>query len=171
MTTDKLDEVWDLYDAALRRWGTQRRGDAMPAGFFHLTVAVWVFDGSGRVLIQRRGHEKLNQPDTWDVAAGGSALRGETGAQAAARELHEELGLTVPLTAADRFATDWYRDWVEQSFAVCIPDLDAATLRLQATEVATVALVPPAVAVARLTRPGHDNWAAVLARAWTKAGR
>ncbi|WP_461225403.1 NUDIX domain-containing protein [Lacticaseibacillus suihuaensis] len=171
MTTDKLDELWDLYDRDFRVCGTQRRGDAMPVGFYHLTVAVWVFAPDGRVLIQRRGHQKLNQPDTWDVAAGGSALQGETGAAAASRELQEELGLTVPLTAADCFATTWYRDWVEQSFAVVLPHLLREPLHLQATEVADAALVPAADAVARLTRPNHGGWQAVLDAAWAQASR
>lgn len=61
-----------------------------------------VVDAAGRVLIIRRGHEPglglLGLP-------GGVMEAGETGEQAAAREIREETGLNVPLEAFQPFCT------------------------------------------------------------------
>lgn len=61
-----------------------------------------VVDAAGRVLIIRRGHEPglglLGLP-------GGVMEAGETGEQAAAREIREETGLDVPLEAFQPFCT------------------------------------------------------------------
>lgn len=161
MTTDHLNEEWDVYDAQFKIVGTQRRRDRMAPGHFHLTVAILVFDDGGRLLVQQRSPEKLNQPGTWDIAAGGSALRGESSAQAAARELHEELGLTADFSSQTPVATLWHSSWVEVVYQLTVPGLTRSQLTLQTTEVATVALLPIAEALTRLAGASTD-WAAVV---------
>lgn len=167
MTTDKLDELWDAYNRQGQMIGVQRRGDVMPPATYHLTVAILVFVGSHQLLLQRRGHQKLNHPDTWDVAAGGSALSGETAAQAASRELHEELGLehafTTPLT------TVWHESWFEAIFAINLPQLKLEQLRLQASEVSAAKIVTLETAAALMSGQSTD-WGAIIAQAQTKIG-
>ena len=89
------DELWDLTDAAGTPVGrTHRRGDpAFPDGLFHIVASVCVVREDGLVLITRRAEAK-DWGLTWEVPAG-SALTGETSAQAAVRELHEETGVQV----------------------------------------------------------------------------
>ncbi|KRN25909.1 NUDIX hydrolase [Lacticaseibacillus camelliae] len=164
MITDKLNEPWDLYDRHFHIVGAQLRKDPVPHGLFHLTVAILVFDGTGQLLVQRRSPHKLHRPGRWDLAAGGSALRGETGAQAAARELHEELGLTADFSHQSPVATLWHASWVEVVYQVTIPRLTVRQLTLQATEVAEVALLPISEATARLTG-SSTNWTAVVQQA------
>lgn len=165
MTTDKLDELWDAYNRQGQMIGVQRRGDVMPPATYHLTVAILVFVGSHQLLLQRRSHQKLNQPDTWDVAAGGSALRGETAAQAASRELAEELGLehsfTTPLT------TVWHETWFESIFVFNLPQLTLEQLRLQASEVSRVKILSIEAASALLQTSSTD-WGAIIAQAQAK---
>ncbi|WP_125702473.1 NUDIX domain-containing protein [Lacticaseibacillus daqingensis] len=170
MTTDHLDEQWDLYDAALQVVGTQRRGDPMPAGRFHLTVAAVLFDENGHVLLQRRSRAKLNHPDEWEVSAGGSALRGEDGLAAIHREVQEELGLALAFTAANRFAQVSHATWIEQWFVATVSTALRATVHRQTSEVQTIEWLPLATAQARLQAQGHADYAAQLAAAaaWLK---
>ncbi|MFB7886043.1 NUDIX domain-containing protein [Microbacterium sp. NPDC056057] len=89
------DELWDLTDAAGTPIGrTHRRGDpTFPEGLFHIVASVCVVRGDGLVLLTRRAAGK-DWSLTWEFPAG-SALTGETSAQAAVRELHEETGVLV----------------------------------------------------------------------------
>ena len=76
---------------------THRRGDPdFPLGRFHIVASVCLVRGDGRVLMTRRAAIK-DYPLSWEFPAG-SALAGETSAEGAVRELHEEAG--VPLQVA-----------------------------------------------------------------------
>lgn len=89
-------EFWDVYDKDRQKTGrTVRRGvDPLEAGEYHLAVEVAIRSQDGKLLLQRRSLEKEDWPGIWDLAAaGGSALAGETGREAARRELYEELGI------------------------------------------------------------------------------
>lgn len=86
------DEIWDLYDAQGRRTGeTMRRGEAIPAGLYHLGVHIWPINSKGEFLIQRRAQSVRWKPGRWS-ATGGCAVAGEDDLSAAIRELREELG-------------------------------------------------------------------------------
>ncbi|KRA23926.1 hypothetical protein ASD65_05440 [Microbacterium sp. Root61] len=86
-------ELWDVTDAAGRPVGrTHRRGDpGFPAGLFHVVSATCVVRDDGQVLLTQRAAIK-DWPLAWEFPAG-SALAGETSAEAASRELFEEAGL------------------------------------------------------------------------------
>jgi isopentenyldiphosphate isomerase len=64
-------------------------------GDWHIASYVWVFDGKGRILLQRRAPHKDAWPGRWDASAAGHVEAGETAIEAARRELAEELGLEV----------------------------------------------------------------------------
>ena len=89
-------ELWDVYDIDRQHTGkvTERvNGKALPQGEYHLVVHIGIFNGKGELLIQQRQPWKAGYPNLWDVSAAGSALAGENSAQAAERELWEELGI------------------------------------------------------------------------------
>lgn len=89
-------ELWDLYDAQRRPLGrTHRRGEPMPAGEYHVVVAVWTVNGRGEALLTLRDPKKESYPGMWENTAG-SAVAGEGSAEGAARELREETGILVP---------------------------------------------------------------------------
>lgn len=58
-----------------------------------LVVAAALIDGRGRVLVQQRSPER-SMPGLWEFP-GGKVEQGETPERALARELAEELGVTV----------------------------------------------------------------------------
>ena len=105
-------EQWDIYDA--NRLPTGRiatRGERLGEEEYHIIVHVCVFHPEdGRLLIQQRQPFKKGWSNLWDVTAGGSALAGETSAEAAERELAEEVGVHLPLSAARPTLTIHYED-------------------------------------------------------------
>ena len=62
-------------------------------GILHRALSVFVFDGKGRVLLQRRSAKKPLWPLYWANSCCSHPRRGETELAAAARRLEEELGL------------------------------------------------------------------------------
>lgn len=88
------DEMWDVYTAeGIPTGRLHRRGDPLPAGDYHLGVAVWVFDSEGHILLTRRAPEKGN-PMLWEIP-GGAAQAGDDSLTAALREVWEETGIEL----------------------------------------------------------------------------
>lgn len=86
-------EKRDLFDAARKNLGTPIvRGDPMPDGTYVLSVSIFTINDKGEILVTLRAPEKPNFPNMWEITAGG-ALAGETGIEAALRELREETGI------------------------------------------------------------------------------
>jgi isopentenyl-diphosphate delta-isomerase len=59
----------------------------------HRSVAIIVESSDRRLLVHRRADDKDVYPGCWDLAAGGVVGAGESYADAAGRELAEELGI------------------------------------------------------------------------------
>ena len=87
-------ELWDLYDKDYKKieGAVQRRGEAIPAGCFHLVGNVLVRHADGTYLLMLRDRSKKHG-GMWEASAGGSALQGENALQCAVRELAEESGI------------------------------------------------------------------------------
>ena len=131
-------ELWDVYDMNRSKTGqTAVRGEGLPEGGYHLVVHVCILGSDGRMLIQQRQPFKHGFSGLWDVSAGGSALSGETSAQAAVREAFEEIGVKLELNGVrphysvtfDEGFDDWY---------VVKADPDITKLKLQYEEVRAV---------------------------------
>ncbi len=91
---EKHMEIWDIYDRGGRPTGrtVSRRCSILRRGEYHLVVHIWITDGRGNTLIQRRSDSRPFMPGVW-AATGGAAVSGEGSSLAAARELREELGI------------------------------------------------------------------------------
>jgi len=63
----------------------------------HRAVHILVFDYNGDVFLQKRSRRKDRHPLLWDSSAAGHVLAGEDYAEAAQRELYEELGVRAEL--------------------------------------------------------------------------
>lgn len=128
-------ELWDLYDSERRPLEeTAVRGEPLPEGARHIVVNICVFNARGEMLIQRRHPDKIGFPHFWDLSAGGSALAGETSAEAAERELFEELGLRASFSRQAPVLTMTSADCFYDIFFADI-DVEPDELVLQAEEV------------------------------------
>ena len=104
-------EYWDIYDSRRRKTGkTVQRGTPLLPGEYHLVVHICLFGSDGRMLIQRRQPFKAGFPGLWDLSATGSAVAGEDSAQAAQRELSEELGVRIDFADIRPYIT-FYREY------------------------------------------------------------
>jgi isopentenyldiphosphate isomerase len=94
------DEMFPLVDDSGRVIGSARRGDVHgnPA-LMHPVVHCVVEDDLGRLLLQHRSLTKDIQPGRWDTSVGGHVLLGESIEDAVVREIGEELGVRVTLSA------------------------------------------------------------------------
>jgi isopentenyl-diphosphate delta-isomerase len=84
--------------------GRELRSDVHARGLWHRAVHVLVFDGMGRVFLQKRSMRKDLSPGLWDSSCSGHLDAGEDYDAAVVRELGEELGITSAV-APER----WYR--------------------------------------------------------------
>ena len=74
----------------------------------HRSVFIAVMSEKGDLLVHQRAETKDIWPGWWDVAVGGVVAPGETWDIAAARELHEELGIEGAVL--DLLSIGAYRD-------------------------------------------------------------
>jgi isopentenyldiphosphate isomerase len=95
-------ELLEVFDADGRPTGVARSRAAVHlAGDWHQAFHCWIVRHGPRgeeLVLQRRSPTKDTFPGAWDAAAAGHWRFGETAAQAA-REIEEELGLSVPFEA------------------------------------------------------------------------
>ncbi|MEO7002127.1 MAG: NUDIX domain-containing protein [Ktedonobacterales bacterium] len=119
---DNPDELFDLVDREDQVIGVVRRGEAHghPA-LIHRSVQVLVFNAKGELLLQRRSQRKDLFPGYWCASASGHVDRGEDYATAAARELHEELGIA-------RATSDLA--WLGKTLVVSEPETEITTVFL-----------------------------------------
>lgn len=88
-------EFFDILDETGAPVGrTHERGKPLAAGDYHLVVSIWIRNGAGLWLVQKRADTVKASPGLWANTAG-AAQAGETSRQAAAREVREELGLAL----------------------------------------------------------------------------
>lgn len=131
-------ELWDVYDANRQPTGRLAvRGQKLAPGDYHLIVHACIFNDAGRLLIQQRQTTKKGWPGLWDVSAGGSALHGETSAQAAAREVREELGLSLDLSGVRPAFTLHFATGFDDVY-ILRQNVQVENLTLQTQEVAAV---------------------------------
>lgn len=89
-------DSFDVLTGEGRRTGMRLPNtDVHARGLWHSSSHIWIYDGQGRVLMQRRSHMSWNFPGCWDISSAGHLSGGETALRAARRELQEELGVEV----------------------------------------------------------------------------
>lgn len=64
-------------------------------GYYHNTAHVWFYNAKGDILLAQRAASKTIFPLLWDVSVAGHVDAGETVAEAAIREIKEEIGLQI----------------------------------------------------------------------------
>ena len=92
-----------VVDDADRAIGVSPKLEAHHAGLLHRAFSVFVGDGAGRVLLQRRALDKYHSAGLWTNTACGHPRPGEHTADAALRRLWEEMGVRCALQRAGAF--------------------------------------------------------------------
>jgi isopentenyl-diphosphate delta-isomerase len=92
-----------LVDAFDRELGVGEKMEVHLAGALHRAFSVFVFDGRGRLLMQKRAADKYHSAGLWSNTACGHPRPGEATRDAARRRLREEMGFDCELRAAFQF--------------------------------------------------------------------
>lgn len=90
------EEIFDVVNERDEVIGRQTRGEVHRLGLMHRAVHVLLFNARGELFLQKRSMKKDRQPGVWDSSASGHVDSGEEYDVCAVRELHEELGVTLP---------------------------------------------------------------------------
>ncbi len=90
------EEQFDIVDENNKLTGEIRpKSEVHEKGLWHRASHVWVIDSDYRILVGKRAKTKKSRPSLWDITAGGHIDTGEDATVSAAREMEEELGLTI----------------------------------------------------------------------------
>ncbi|WP_367295412.1 NUDIX domain-containing protein [Levilactobacillus yonginensis] len=166
MAADRLNEYWDIYNRDLQITGRRQRREALQSGEYHLVVDAFIFNEHGQVLLQQRSSNKIHFPGYWDCSVGGSAVAGESIEAAMNREIAEELGLIIPVTAADNFLIVPHTRWIEAWFAFQTTE-SVTHLALQHEELQRVAFFDQDAAQRHLHQVGFNPYTVEMQRAWS----
>ncbi|WP_326595317.1 isopentenyl-diphosphate Delta-isomerase [Streptomyces sp. NBC_01803] len=139
----------ELVDEGGRTIGTAEKLSAHRApGRLHRAFSVFLFDASGRLLLQRRAVDKYHSPGVWSNTCCGHPYPGEPPFLAAARRTAEELGVAPALlreAGTVRYShPDPASGLIEQEYNHLFTGLVNAPPRPDPVEVAEVAFVSPA---------------------------
>ncbi len=96
VTRDQREELI-LVDEDDRQIATGAKLDTHREGALHRAFSVFLFRPDGALLLQRRAAVKYHSRGLWANTCCGHPRPGEPLAEAAARRLDEELGITAPL--------------------------------------------------------------------------
>ncbi len=92
-----MAEYWDIYDKnRIFQNRTIRRGDSFRDGEYYVCCEVWLKNSKDELLITKR-HPDKKAGGLWEFIGGG-VLAGETTAQAAVREVKEEICIDIKET-------------------------------------------------------------------------
>ena len=93
----EMEERVVLVDETDHEVGTAPKLSAHVEGKLHRAVSVFVFNGEGNTLLQRRAATKYHSAELWSNTCCGHPRPGESTADAAHRRLMEEMGFDCPL--------------------------------------------------------------------------
>lgn len=92
-----------LVDADDRELGVGEKMEVHLSGALHRAFSVFIFDGRGRLLLQKRAADKYHSAGLWSNTACGHPRPGEATHAAARRRLREEMGFECELRRAFEF--------------------------------------------------------------------
>lgn len=135
MPLDNPQELFTWVDDQDNELGSVTRQEAhSDKTKIHRAVSIVIVNDQHQVLVQKRSLKKDKYPGYWTVSASGHVEYGTSYEVAAARELKEEIGLTVPLLFENKYIlrmpTETEMETVFSGFAP-----NAATFLVDPTEV------------------------------------
>ena len=155
---DKNQELIDILDKnGIKTGQIATREEAHRNALWHRIAAVTCVDSKNRVLIQQRSMLKAKNPGKWDIfSAAGHLTTGQDSLSAAAREISEEIAVSLGLDASIkdfRFMTsfrklddvndNWHDRQYYDYFIYRIDKIDVDEIKFQESEVQALRLVEP----------------------------
>lgn len=137
-------EYWDVLTSDGKKTGRRVKREhynRFQPGEYHLVVHIWILNSKGQFLIQKRSEKRQPMPGEW-AATSGSALAGEVSSAAAARELKEELGISLKTNQLHFLKRFVRKNSLIDLWWACV-DTQAETLTLQQEEVTQAKWVSP----------------------------
>lgn len=95
MNAQNPDEIFDVVDENDAVIDQKPRGHIHANGLRHRAVHILLYNKQGQLYLQRRAPGKDTFPNCWDSSCSGHVDSGEDYDEAAARELVEELGVSL----------------------------------------------------------------------------
>lgn len=153
----------ELVDEDGNTIGTAEKLSAHQApGRLHRAFSVFLFDETGRLLIQRRALGKYHSPGVWSNTCCGHPYPGESPFAAAARRTYEELGVSPSLLAQAGTVRYNHPDpdsgLVEQEYNHLFVGMVQSTPRPDPEEVGETAFVTPDELAERHARAPFSAW-------------
>ncbi|WP_411075984.1 isopentenyl-diphosphate Delta-isomerase [Streptomyces sp. cmx-4-7] len=160
---DPAPIMLELVDEDGRTVGTAEKLAAHRApGLLHRAFSVFLFDESGRLLLQRRALGKYHSPGVWSNTCCGHPYPGEAPFAAAARRTFEELGVSPSLLAEAGTVRYNHPDpdsgLVEQEFNHLFVGLVQAEPRPDPEEIEDTVFVTPAELSERHAAAPFSAW-------------
>lgn len=148
-----MEEMFDILDKNGNVTGeTAPRSYVHSHGLYHRTVHIWIIR-EGKLLLQRRSHNKDSFPDRLDISSAGHIDAGEEPLAGAVRELYEELGIRADsseLVLAGRMNRHYVKHFRGEIFDdnelayvyIYSGDADISRIKVQESEISGVGLYP-----------------------------
>lgn len=122
-----------LVDERDNELGSEEKGKAHELALLHRALSVFIFDGQGRLLIQKRAAGKYHSPGLWANSCCSHPRPAESVEAAAQRRCQEELGMAVAVRNGGTFTYKcavgdamWENEYVHLFWALsddpCRPD-------------------------------------------------
>ena len=109
-----------LVDAEDNETGYRSKGECHDgAGLLHRAFSVFLFDDSGRLLLQQRADSKRLWPGYWSNSCCSHPRRGESVVVATARRLHDELNIESDLEYVYKFSYQAQFDDIGSEHELC----------------------------------------------------
>jgi 16S rRNA (adenine1518-N6/adenine1519-N6)-dimethyltransferase len=165
----KAGEIFDVVDEHDQVIEQRTRGEVHALKLLHRAVHVFVFNKRGDLLLQKRSWLKDAHPGVWDSSVSGHLDAGEDYADAAVRELDEEMGIHTAdapteiarITACEETGWEHVRLYMIRS---------GGPLRFPAAEIECATWFPPAEVEAWTQSRPHD-FAPGFLRCWHEFGQ
>lgn len=127
-------EFYDIYDKYGNKTNKVVNHDyKLKDGEYRAIVHLVIFNSKNEMLIQRRGLDKIDFPNCFDITSGGGVNTNETTYVAAKRELREELGLECEFD--DRpYLRVFYKNGIDDYYILNL-DIDLNKVKINNQEV------------------------------------
>jgi isopentenyl-diphosphate delta-isomerase len=98
--------------------GVMEKMEAHQRGLLHRAFSIFLFNGNGEMLLQRRALSKYHSPGLWTNTCCSHPMQGESLEMAAVRRLREEMGMACTMTKAFDFIykAELDNDLIEHEF-------------------------------------------------------